>query len=192
MQLDRGGSLIEHVPEDIRGDDLVKLEANGRWVRQSLTRQPGARPDRLPTPGHGRRRRPAPLDALGRRVEAMDGHPDVALVFGRTRDLAPDGELVEAKNLYPPGRIAPGVWGADWERRGGSCSIVVPTVMGGRPPSDSERGWPASVAGMDVLLLPAVSSESGAAPRSLHVPLPPASRPDAPRRARARGARQVP
>jgi glycosyltransferase involved in cell wall biosynthesis len=162
VQLDGDASLIEQVPEDIRGDDRVKLEANGRWLGQSLTRNLAlvrTRHRLLQTVDADDLLEP---DALAAGVEAMDAYPDVALVFGRTHDLAPDGELADGKNLYPPGRIAPGVLGADWERRGGSCSIVVPSVMWRTAAVESEGGWPASVAGMDVLLLLAVSSGSPA------------------------------
>lgn len=158
LQLDGDASLIRHVPEAIRSDRRVKLEANGRWLGQSVTRNLAlvrashsllqtVDADDLLEPG-----------ALAAGAEAMAEHQDVALVFGRTHDLTADGELVEGKNLYPPGRIAPGVLAADWLRRGGSCSIVVPSVMWRTAAVEWEGGWPASVAGMDVLLLLAVSS----------------------------------
>src|SRR5918912_1151656 len=88
----------------------------------------------------------------------MADNPDVAIVFGRTRNLLASGELVEGKNLYRPGRIAPGLLAQDWQRRGGSCSIVVPSAMWRTAAVEAQCGWTASAAGEDVLLLLAVTA----------------------------------
>src|ERR1043166_94815 len=38
VQIDGDASLLGHVPEAIREDPRVALEANGRWLGQSVTR----------------------------------------------------------------------------------------------------------------------------------------------------------
>jgi glycosyltransferase involved in cell wall biosynthesis len=158
VQLDGDAALIDLVPAGILGDPRVRLEANGRWLGQAVTRNLA-----LVRTSH-RLLQTVDADdtlepgALAAGVEAMAARPDVALVFGRTRNLMPDGALVEGKNPYPPGPIAPGRLGADWERRDGSCPIVVPSVMWRTAAVEAEGGWAASAAGEDVLLLLAVNS----------------------------------
>jgi glycosyltransferase involved in cell wall biosynthesis len=158
VQLDGNHSLMDAIPAAIHADRRVRLEANGRWLGQAVTRNLAlvrtthrllqtVDADDVLEPG-----------ALAAAVEAMAAHPDVALVFGRTRDLMPDGTLVEGKNPYPPGTIAAGVLAADWQRREGSCPIVVPSVMWRAAAVEAEGGWAASAAGEDVLLLLAVSA----------------------------------
>jgi glycosyltransferase involved in cell wall biosynthesis len=158
IQVDGERPLLAEIPPEIRADGRVRLEANGRWLGQAVTRNLAlvrtshrllqtVDADDLLEPG-----------ALAAGVEAMTDNPDVAVVFGRTRNLEPDGELVEGKNLYAPGRIEAGVLAGDWERRDGSCSIVVPSVMWRTCAVEAEGGWSASAAGEDVLLLLAVTA----------------------------------
>jgi glycosyltransferase involved in cell wall biosynthesis len=158
IQLDGDASLVEQIPPALRDDARVSVEANGRWLGQAVTRNLAlvrtnhrllqtVDADDLLEPG-----------ALAAGAGAMADNPDVAIVFGRTRNLLPSGELVEGKNLYRPGRIAPGALAGDWERRDGSCSIVVPSVMWRTAAVEAEGGWTASAAGEDVLLLLAVTT----------------------------------
>lgn len=159
IQVDGDHALLEEIPASIRDDPRVAAEANGGWFGQSVTRNLAlirCRAPLLQTVDADDLLEPDALAVAARRLRA-DG--DLGFVFGRTRDIAADGELVEGKNLYPPGRIEPGVLAADWERRGGSCSIIVPSVMWRTALVDARAGWPASVAGMDVLLLLSVASE---------------------------------
>ena len=158
VQADGDASLVSQIPEAVQRDERVAVEANGRWLGQSITRNLGllrARWPLLQTVDADDLLEPGALLAG---AQALAANADVALAFGRTRNIAFDGQRVEGKNLYPPGRIEPGVFADDWERRGGSCSIVVPSVMWRTAVIDAEGGWPASVAGMDVLLLLAVTS----------------------------------
>jgi glycosyltransferase involved in cell wall biosynthesis len=158
LQLDGDESLVEAIPEAIRRDERVAVEANGCWLGQAVTRNLAlvrtnhpllqtVDADDLLEPG-----------SLAAAATALEADPDAALAFGRTREVALDGALVEGKNLYPPGRIPPGVFARDWERRGGSCSVVMPSIMWRTAVVDAACGWPASVAGMDVLLLLQVTS----------------------------------
>ena len=158
IQLDGDASLLEQIPGALRDDARVSVEPNGRWLGQAVTRNLAlvranhrllqtVDADDLLEPG-----------ALAAGVESMADNPDVAIVFGRTRNLLASGELVEGKNLYRPGRIAPGVLAEDWQRRDGSCSIVVPSVMWRTAAVEAEGGWTASAAGEDVLLLLAVTA----------------------------------
>jgi glycosyltransferase involved in cell wall biosynthesis len=158
IQLDGRRSLLRHVPQAIRADDRVSLEANGRWFGQSTTRNLAllrARHPFLQTVDADDVLLPG---ALAAGAAALEREPDLGLVFGRTLDLDVHGRRTPGKNLYPPGRLAPGVLIRDWERRDGSCSIVVASAMWRRLCVDAEGGWPASVAAPDVLLLLAVNS----------------------------------
>ncbi|MCW3004510.1 MAG: GltA [Conexibacter sp.] len=158
IQLDGGRSGLRCVPEAIRADGRVALEANGRWFGQSTTRNLAlirARHPFLQTVDADDVLLPG---ALAAGAAALAHEPDLGLVFGRTLDLTVDGRRVPGKNLYPPGRLAPGVLARDWERRDGSCSIIVASVMWRRLCIDAEGGWPASVAAPDVILLLAVDS----------------------------------
>lgn len=159
VQVDGDAALLRQIPEAIRRDPRVAVEANGRWFGQSITRNLALARCRAPllqTVDADDLLEPGALEVAVRRLHA---HSDLAFVFGRTREIAPDGDLVEGKNLYGAGRIEPGVLAADWQRRGGSCSIVVPSVMWRTTAIDARAGWPASVAGMDVLLLLSVAFE---------------------------------
>lgn len=158
IQVDGEAALVEQVPAAIRADPRVSVEANGRWLGQAVTRNLAlvrTRHRLLQTVDADDLLEPR---ALATGAEAMADNPDVAAVFGRTRNLLPSGELVEGKNLYRPGRIEPGVLADDWERRDGSCSIVVPSVMWRTAVVEAEGGWTASAAGEDVLLLLAVTT----------------------------------
>jgi Glycosyl transferase family 2 len=158
IQIDGDASLMAKIPVAIRADSRVSVEANGRWLGQAATRNLA-----LVRTSH-RLLQTVDADdvlergALAAGAEAMADNPDVAIVFGRTRNLHADGELVEGKNLYRPGRIEPGVLADDWVRRDGSCSIVVPSVMWRTGAVEAEGGWTASAAGEDVLLLLAVTT----------------------------------
>lgn len=158
IQVDGGASLLRRIPREIAADPRVSLEANGRWLGQAVTRnlalaRVGAPllqtvdADDLLLPG-----------ALAAAAAALEREPDLGFAFGRTLDLAEDGRLLPGKNLYPPGRLAPGTLARDWERRGGSCSIVVGSAMWRTACVRAHGGWPAAVAGTDVLLLLAVAS----------------------------------
>lgn len=157
IQVDGGRSLVRRIPADIRSDSRVSLDANGRWFGQSITRNLALARVRHPVlqtvdaddlllPG-----------ALAAAAAALRVDPELGLAFGRTLELRADGSRVIAKNPYPPGRLEPGVLVRDWERRGGSCSIVVGSVMWRTTCVLAHGGWPASVAGPDVLLLLAVA-----------------------------------
>ena len=157
IQVDGGQSLVRRLSHAIRSDPRVSVEANGRWFGQAVTRNLAlARAkhallqtvdaDDLLLPG-----------ALAAGAAALAAEPDLALVFGRTWRLLPDGRKRPAKNLYEPGRIDPGVLIRDWERRGGSCSIVVASAMWRTAYVRAHGGWPATVAGLDVLLLLAIN-----------------------------------
>jgi len=157
LQVDGGESLLRRLPHAIRTDPRVSVEANGRWFGQAVTRNLAlARAgyellqtvdaDDVLLPG-----------ALAAGAAALVAEPDLALVFGRTWRLLPDGRRRRGKNLYRPGRIDPGVLLRDWERRGGSCSIVVASAMWRTACVRAHGGWPAAVAGLDVLLLLAVN-----------------------------------
>lgn len=158
IQVDGGPSLLRRLPHTIRSDPRVSVEANGRWFGQSITRNLALIRVRHPLlqtvdaddvllPG-----------ALAAGAAALRAEPELALAFGRTWELLSDGSHAPAKNPYPPGRVEPGVLARDWERRGGSCSIVVASAMWRTACIRAHGGWPASVAGMDVLLLLAVSA----------------------------------
>lgn len=153
IQIDGGRSLMRRVPGDIRADGRVTLDNNGRWFGQAVTRNLAlARvkhpllqtvdADDLLLPG-----------ALAVAARALTADAELALAFGRTLRLRPDGARVPGKNPYPPGRLEPGRLARDWHRRGGSCPIVVGSVMWRTACVDAQGGWPALVAGMDVLLL---------------------------------------
>ena len=159
IQADGEESLLAQVPDAIRRDERVTAEANGRWLGQSITRNLALLNVRHPLVQTVDADDLLERDALAVAARALDEHPDVGFAFGRTRVIDFDGALVEGKNLYPPGRIEPGVLAEDWECRGGSCSIVVPSVMWRTAVVDAVGGWPASVAGMDVLLLLSVASD---------------------------------
>lgn len=157
VQVDGGQSLLRRVPAAIRYDDRVAIEANGRWLGQPTTRNLALARVRAPLlqtvdaddlllPG-----------ALAAGAQALEREPDLGFAFGRTLDLDEDGARQPGKNPYPPGRIAPGVLARDWERRGGSCPIVVASVMWRTACVDAHGGWPASVAGTDVLMLLAIA-----------------------------------
>jgi glycosyltransferase involved in cell wall biosynthesis len=157
VQVDGGRSALRQVPAAIRRDPRVSLDANGRWFGQSVTRNLALERVRNPLlqtvdaddlllPG-----------ALATSAAALVAEPDLALVFGRTWELAADHGMQPGKNLYRPGRIEPGVFLRDWEQRGGSCSIVVGSAMWRTACIDAQGGWPATVAGMDVMLLLAVA-----------------------------------
>jgi glycosyltransferase involved in cell wall biosynthesis len=156
IQIDGGRSLLRRIPWAVRADPRVALEANGRWLGEAVTRNLAllrakhpllqtVDADDLLLPG-----------ALAAGAAALDAEPDLALAFGRTLEIV-DGRRVEGKNLYAPGRLRPGRLVRDWERRGGSCSIVVASAMWRTDRIRAHGGWPASVAGTDVLLLLAVS-----------------------------------
>jgi glycosyltransferase involved in cell wall biosynthesis len=158
IQVDGGRTLERRIPASIRDDPRVALEANGRWFGQAVTRNlaliraqhpllQNVDADDLLLPG-----------ALAAGAAALRAEPDVGAVFGRTYDLSPEGSVAPGKNLYEPGRLEPGALYRDWERRGGSCSISVASVMWRTACVDATGGWPASVAGLDVLLLLAVNS----------------------------------
>jgi len=158
VQLDGGASLLRRVPRAIRDDPRVAVEANGRWLGQAITRNLAlvrARHRLLQTVDGDDVLLPG---ALAAGAAALHAEPDLGLAFGRTLELLPDGRRGPAKNPYPAGRIAPGALGRDWERRGGSCSIVVASAMWRIACVRAEGGWPASVAGLDVLLLLAVAA----------------------------------
>jgi glycosyltransferase involved in cell wall biosynthesis len=157
VQVDGGTSLLRSVPHGIRADPRVSLEANGRWFGQPVTRNLAllrvrhpflqtVDADDLLLPG-----------ALAAGSAALAAEPDLGLVFGQTWDLHADGTRVLGKNPYAPGRLDLGVLQRDWERRGGSCSIIVASAMWRTACIEAAGGWPASVAGTDVLLLLAVS-----------------------------------
>jgi glycosyltransferase involved in cell wall biosynthesis len=157
IQVDGGRSLLRSVPADIRSDPRVSLEANGRWLGQSITRNLAlarVRHPALQTVDADDLLLPGALPAA---VAVLRADPEVGLAFGRTWEQRSDGGRTLAKNPYPPGRLEPGVLVRDWERRGGSCSIVVGSVMWRTACVFAHGGWPASVAGPDVLLLLAVA-----------------------------------
>lgn len=158
IQVDGGRSLARRIPAAIRSDPRVALEVNGRWFGQAVTRNlalvrarhpllQNVDADDLLLPG-----------ALSAGAAALEAEADLGLVFGRVYDLSADGTVAPGKNLYEPGRIDAGVLYRDWERRGGSCSISVASVMWRTACVDAEGGWPASIAGLDVLLLLAVNA----------------------------------
>lgn len=157
LQLDGGRSLLGRIPAAIRADPRASIEANGRWLGQPVTRNLAlARvrhrltqtvdADDLLLPG-----------ALAAGARALAREPELAFAFGRTLELADDGTHRRGKNLYAPGRIEPGVLARDWERRGGSCSIVVASAIWRTACLEAHGGWPASVAGTDVILLLAIA-----------------------------------
>jgi glycosyltransferase involved in cell wall biosynthesis len=157
IQVDGGMSLLRQIPRDIRDDPRVALEANGRWFGQAVTRNLALARVRHPLlqtvddddllfPG-----------AIAAAACALTAEPALGLAFGRTWRLRLDGRRVPGKNPYPPGSIEPGVLAGDWRRRGGSCPIVVGSVMWRTACIEAQGGWPAAVAGMDVLLLLAVA-----------------------------------
>jgi glycosyltransferase involved in cell wall biosynthesis len=158
IQVDGGPSLLRRVPSAVRADPRVSLEANGRWLGQPTTRNLAlarvrhpllqtADADDLLLPG-----------ALAAVAEALRADPALGLAFGRTWVQREDGGRAPGKNPYPPGRIEPGLLVRDWERRRGSCSIVVGSVMWRTTCVLAHGGWAASVAGPDVLLLLAVAA----------------------------------
>jgi glycosyltransferase involved in cell wall biosynthesis len=158
VQVDGGRSALRKVPSAVRQDPRVSLDANGRWFGQAVTRNLALERVRSPLlqtvdaddlllPG-----------ALASSAAALISEPDLALVFGRTWEMAPDQSMRPGKNLYRPGRIEPEVFLRDWEQRGGSCSIVVGSAMWRTVCVDAQGGWPATVAGMDVMLLLAVAA----------------------------------
>jgi glycosyltransferase involved in cell wall biosynthesis len=158
VQVDGGRSALRELPSAIRQDPRVSLEANGRWFGQAVTRNLALERVRHPLlqtvdaddlllPG-----------ALATAAAALVSEPDLALAFGRTWELEPGHGMRPGKNLYRPGRIEPQVLLRDWERRGGSCSIVVASAMWRTVCVDAQGGWPATVAGMDVMLLLAVAA----------------------------------
>jgi glycosyltransferase involved in cell wall biosynthesis len=158
IQLDGGPSLERRIPQAIRRDERVAVESNGRWFGQGVTRNLAlvrARHPLLQTVDADDLLYPGALAAT---AAALAGEPDLALAFGRTWELRDDGEHVPAKNPYPPGRLPPGVLVRDWEQRGESCSIVVASAMWRTACVRAEGGWPAAVAGLDVLLLLAVTA----------------------------------
>lgn len=157
IQVDGGASLLRRIPRAIRADPRVLLDANGRWLGQAVTRnlalaRVGAPllqtvdADDLLLPG-----------ALLAAAAALEREGDLGLAFGRTLELTVDGRHGPGKNLYPPGRLAPGALARDWELRDGSCSIVVASAMWRTACVCAHGGWPATVAGTDVLLLLAVA-----------------------------------
>jgi len=157
IQVDGGRSLLRRIPAAIRADARASVEANGRWLGQPVTRNLAlvrvqhrltqtVDADDLLLPG-----------ALLAGARALEREPDLAFAFGRTIELAEDGTQGPGKNLYAAGRIEPRVLARDWERRDGSCSIVVASVMWRTAYLEAAGGWPASVAGTDVLLLLAVA-----------------------------------
>jgi glycosyltransferase involved in cell wall biosynthesis len=153
----RRRALLAGIPAAVRRDERVRVEANGRWLGQAITRNLALVRARHPLLQTVDADDLLEAGALGATAGALAADPEAVLAFGRTRDLHPDGGTTEGKNPYGPGRIAPGELYRDWERRGGSCPIVVPSVMWRTAAVDAEGGWPASVAGLDVLLLLAVS-----------------------------------
>lgn len=157
VQVDGGRSALRRLPSAMRRDPRVALEANGRWFGQAVTRNlalvRASHPllqtvdaDDVLLPG-----------ALAAGAHALHEEADLALVFGRTWEVAPDGSRTPGKNLYSPGRLTPGVLQRDWEARGGSCSIVVASAMWRTSALLAQCGWPASIAGTDVILLLAVA-----------------------------------
>jgi UDP-sulfoquinovose synthase len=157
IQVDGDASIAQEIPQAIRDDARVSLEANGAWFGQAVTRNLAlvrARHPLLQTVDADDLLLPG---ALAASAAALEAEPDAALAFGRTFELATDGRHIDGKNLYPPGRIEPGVLARDWEARGGSCSIVVASAMWRTAAIDAHGGWPATVAGTDVLLLLAVT-----------------------------------
>ena len=157
VQLDGSRSGLKRVPRSMLDDPRVALEVNGRWLGQAVTRNlallRASSPllqtvdaDDLLLPG-----------ALGAGAAALDAETDLAFAFGRTWTVTADGRRGPGKNLYPPGRLEPGVLERDWEARGGSCSIVVASVMWRTAALHAQCGWPASIAGTDVILLLAVA-----------------------------------
>jgi glycosyltransferase involved in cell wall biosynthesis len=157
VQVDGGESLVRRLPFAIRADGRVSVEANGRWLGQAVTRNLAlARvrhallqtvdADDLLLPG-----------ALAAAATALEREPGLAFAFGRTLELTDARTLGPAKNLYDPGPIPQGLLVRDWERRGGSCSIVVASAMWRTACVRAHGGWPATVAGTDVLLLLAVA-----------------------------------
>lgn len=157
LQLDGDDALADAIPDSLRRDERVSIAANGRWLGQSVTRNLALVRTRHPLLQTVDADDVLEPGALAAAAGALDADPEAALAFGRTREIALDGELVEGKNLYAPGRIAPQVFARDWEERGGSCSVVMPSIMWRTAAVDAACGWPASVAGMDVLLLLAVT-----------------------------------
>jgi glycosyltransferase involved in cell wall biosynthesis len=157
IQVDGGQSLLRRVPHAIRTDPRVSAEANGRWFGQAVTRNLA-----LSRTSHALLQTVDADDvllpgALAAGAGALVAEPELALVFGRTWLLLPDGRRAPGKNLYRPGRIDPGVLVRDWERRGGSCSIVVASSMWRTAFVRAHGGWPAAIAGLDVLLLLAIN-----------------------------------
>jgi glycosyltransferase involved in cell wall biosynthesis len=157
IQVDGGQSLLRRLPHAVRTDPRVTAEANGRWFGQAVTRNLA-----LSRASHALLQTVDADDvllpgALAAGATALVAEPELALVFGRTWQLLPDGRRAPAKNLYPPGRIDTGALVRDWERRGGSCSIVVASAMWRTACVRAHGGWPAAVAGLDVLLLLAVN-----------------------------------
>lgn len=157
VQVDGGQSVLRRLPHAVRTDPRVAVEANGRWFGQAVTRNLALSrtshallqtvdADDLLLPG-----------ALAAGAAALAAERDLALVFGRTWQLLSDGRRAPGKNLYRPGRIDLGVLVRDWERRGGSCSIVVASAMWRTACVRAHGGWPAAVAGLDVLLLLAIN-----------------------------------
>jgi glycosyltransferase involved in cell wall biosynthesis len=162
IQIDGGRSLMRRVPRDVRADGRVTLDANGRWLGQAVTRNIALARVRHPymqTVDADDLLLPGALETAGR---ALAGDTDLGLVFGRTLRLRRDGGRVPAKNPYPPGRLEPGRLARDWHRRGGSCPIVVGSVMWRTACVDAQGGWPALVAGMDVVLLLRVANAAPA------------------------------
>jgi len=158
IQIDGGRSLLRRVPHDIRQDSRVGLDANGRWLGQAVTRNIAlarVRHDLLQTVDADDVLLPGALAATAR---TLTSESDIALAFGRTSWLRSDGARLPAKNPYPPGRIAAGRIADDWRHRGGSCPIVVGSVMWRTSHIDAHGGWPAIVAGPDVMLLLAVTT----------------------------------
>jgi glycosyltransferase involved in cell wall biosynthesis len=158
VQVDGGSWLLRRIPWAIRADPRVRIEVNGRWLGQAVTRNLALARVRFPLlqtvdaddlllPG-----------ALAATAAALDRETDLGLAFGWTWELAADGRCLPAKNPYPPGRLLPGILRRDWEQRGGSCSIVVASAMWRAACVRAQGGWPATVAGTDVLLLLAVAS----------------------------------
>jgi glycosyltransferase involved in cell wall biosynthesis len=158
IQVDGGLSLLRRIPCAIRADPRVSLEANGRWLGQAVTRNLALARVSAPllqTVDADDLLLPGALDAA---ASALRREPDLGLAFGRTLELREDGRLGPAKNPYAPGRLAQTVLVRDWERRGGSCSIIVASAMWRTTCVCAHGGWPAAVAGTDVLLLLAVAS----------------------------------
>jgi hypothetical protein len=158
LQVDGGASLLRRIPRAVRTDPRVALEANGRWLGEAVTRNMAlvrvdapllqtVDADDLLLPG-----------ALAAAAAALIVEPDLGLAFGRTLELTEDGRRRPAKNPYAPGRLGPAVLVRDWERRGGSCSIVVASAMWRTACVRAHGGWTGTVAGVDVLLLLAVAS----------------------------------